>query len=51
MEIERKDSRKMIFQGGILSVKHVIREILENVGKVIKGKDDVVKIVLAAIYK
>jgi len=39
----------MIFQGGILSVKHVIREILENVGKVIKGKDDVVKIVLAAI--
>ena len=49
MEIERKDSRKMIFQGGILSVKYVIREILENVGKVIKGKDDVVKIVLAAI--
>jgi len=39
----------MIFQGGILSVKYVIREILENVGKVIKGKDDVVKIVLAAI--
>ena len=30
-------------------MKHVIREILENVGKVIKGKDDVVKIVLAAI--
>jgi len=30
-------------------VKYVIREILENVGKVIKGKDDVVKIVLAAI--
>jgi len=30
-------------------VKHVIREILENVGKVIKGKDEVVKIVLAAI--
>ncbi|RKX39733.1 MAG: magnesium chelatase [Thermotogae bacterium] len=27
----------------------MIREILENVGKVIKGKDDVVKIVLAAI--
>ncbi len=49
MEIERKDSRKMIFQGGILSVKYVIREILENVGKVIKGKDEVVKIVLAAI--
>jgi len=49
MEIERKDSRKMIFQGGILSVKYVIWEILENVGKVIKGKDDVVKIVLAAI--
>jgi len=38
----------VIFQGSILSVKHVI---LENVGKVIKGKDDVVKIVLAAIYK
>ena len=49
MEIERKDSRKMIFQGGILSVKYVIREILENVGKVIKGKDEAVKIVLAAI--
>ena len=30
-------------------MKHVIREILENVGKVIKGKDEVVKIVLAAI--
>ena len=30
-------------------MKYVIREILENVGKVIKGKDDVVKIVLAAI--
>jgi len=30
-------------------VKYVIREILENVGKVIKGKDEVVKIVLAAI--
>jgi len=30
-------------------VKYVIWEILENVGKVIKGKDDVVKIVLAAI--
>lgn len=30
-------------------MKYVIREILENVGKVIKGKDEVVKIVLAAI--
>jgi len=49
MEIEREDSRKMIFQGGILSVKHVIREILENVEKVIKGKDEVVKIVLGTI--
>jgi len=49
MEIEHEDSRKMIFQGGILSVKHVIREILENVEKVIKGKDEVVKIVLATI--